>query len=197
MADWNFEDFLRRLESIKGIGSLDELARQVPGLREVLRDVDFRLEELDPIERILRAMTLEERLHPDLLEGEGGSERRQRIADDSESPLESVESLISQFNRLRAMLRERSPEEVLREAIEEHQRQAGAEPWQQTPDWRGEPGEPEEPAPTTPAELPWTERVDMLLRKIAAAGMASLSEQERAFLDEASQRYRNRRQRSR
>lgn len=206
MANWNFEDFLRRLEAIKGIGSLDELVDHVPGLGQILRDVDFKLEELDPIERILRAMTLEERLRPELLDGDNGDERRDRIANQSDSTRESVDSLISQFQRLRTMLRNQTPEDVLRDTIQEQTGESGREAWQSSPDaWRGvEPGftpivdendDPTEEETVTEHVLTNSERVDDLLRKISATGMVSLSDEERDFLNQASQTYRNRRER--
>lgn len=203
MANWNFEDFLRRLEAIKGIGSIDELVEHVPGLGQILREVDFKLEELDPIERMLRAMTLEERLRPELLDGDNGDERRDRIASDSESTRESVDSLIAQFQKLRDLLRERSPEDVLRDTIQQQQQQEGNEAWQTPADaWKGEEDFPikdeneitdeleieEEPVLTV------SERLDEILRKISASGMPSLNEEEQEFLAQASETYRNRRE---
>jgi hypothetical protein len=201
MSDWNFEDFLRRLEAIKGVESFEELVKRVPGLAQILQDVDFRLEELDPIERILRSMTREERLNPELLDGPEGPTRRKRVADDSGSTVEAVDSLIEQFQRLRTMLLDKSPEEVLRDTIKKHQPQF--EDWQTPPDaWKGdETAELEVPdvedveaEPEKPQSLPFNEQVDLLLRKIAALGMPSLTDVERQFLDEASERYRNRRE---
>ena len=43
MAEWNFEEFLQRLEAIKGLDSLDELVSQIPNLGGILKQVDFRL----------------------------------------------------------------------------------------------------------------------------------------------------------
>jgi hypothetical protein len=200
MADWNFEDFLRRLEAIKGIGSLDELVARVPGLGKMLREVDFRLEELDPIERILRAMTPQERVQPELLEGDAGLRRRERIAASSGSSLEAVDSLIAQFQELRTKLAEQSPEEVLQDAIEQQTGEELAD-WQTPAEaWKGDEHVAkivdiidEEDEPQAPAQVDWTAQVDQLLRKIAESGMLSLTAEERAFLDEASQRYRNRR----
>ena len=203
MADWNFEDFLRRLEAIKGVESFEELVEQVPGLAQILEDVDFRLEELDPIERILRSMTQEERLKPEMLEGDEGPERRERIAADSGSTVEAVDSLIDQFQRLRAMLLDKSPEEVLRDTIQKHHPKM--EDWQISPDaWKGGESAEYEVEITSeekvvekrsPRPLDFSEHVDLLLRKIAALGLVSLTDVEREFLDRASARYRNRHER--
>ena len=95
MSNWNYEDFLHRLEAIKGIEF-----KQVPGLAQILDAVGFRIEELDRVEQILRSMTQQERLNPNLLQGEEGQVRRDRIAQDAESTREAVDSLIDQFQRL-------------------------------------------------------------------------------------------------
>ena len=81
MGDLNFDDFLRRLEAIKHMGSIEDLVEHVSDeLAEFVRDVDFSFEDLEPIERILRAMTSEERFNPDLLTAKSGLSRRERIA---------------------------------------------------------------------------------------------------------------------
>lgn len=204
MSNWNFDDFLRRLEAIKGMGSLEELLAQVPGLSSILRDVDFDFADLEPIEQILRAMTMEERLNPGLLEGEDGLWRRERIAENSETSVEAVDSLIWQFRSLCQMLEAMSPEEVTQELMKSMD--PGLEDWQQSPDaWKGdgelpairisEPGhEDDEASHERPSDWLTREalnrRLDEILRKIGADGMDSLSPAEKAFLDVASQRLR-------
>lgn len=196
MANWNFEDFLRRLEALKGLESLDELVQQVPGLGAILEDVDFRLEDLEPIERILRAMSREERLDPELLEGDEGLARRQRIASDSDTSLDAVDSLIWQFRNLCDMLEAMSPEDVTQELLQSAQPQL--EPWQTSPDaWKAG---AEPITETTAADDPIAreeremaqlrEQVDLLLTKISSLGMEALTASERAFLDQASARFR-------
>ena len=204
MAKWNFEDFLRRLEEIRRLGpSLEGLEERIPGLGALLRQSEFRMEELAPIEAILRAMTVEERLRPELLDGEPGLARRERIATHSGTSLEEVDSLIWQFHMLSQMLEEMSPEEVTQSLMEGLQPEAEA--WQTPADaWKQGASEPSSAVGTPlPAEQPSSAtqrlqvaidaRVDDLLRKISRSGMASLSVEERRFLDEASRRYREKR----
>ncbi|HBP17730.1 MAG TPA: hypothetical protein DEA08_08050 [Planctomycetes bacterium] len=194
---WNFDDFLRRLEAIKGMGSLEDLLDQVPGLGAVLREVDFKLDDLEPIENILRAMTLDERLDPRLLEGESGLERRQRIAERAGTTVEAVESLIWQFNSLMKMLENMSPDEVTQELIQDSTPER--ETWQVSPDaWKASFEEDEsdwleheeDSEGESPAAL--EERLDEILRKIGREGMDALSDAEREFLDASSKRLRDR-----
>lgn len=214
MPAWNFEDFLRRLEAIKEIGSLEELVEQVPGLAAILEQVDFRLEELEPIEGILRAMTLDERLHPQLLEGEAGRARRERIATTARTTIGAVDDLLDQFHELRALLEKAAnPEEVTDEVLK--QIQPELEDWQTSPDaWKGEPqGEPqagwqvgegvalpvtdesevEELEPVDAEEAEFQGRLDGILRRLSSVGMEGLTPEERAFLQQASARLRARR----
>lgn len=209
MSKWNFEDFLRRLEEIRRLGpSLEGLEDRLPGLGRLLRQSEFRMEELAPIEAILRAMSPEERLRPELLDGEPGRSRRERIATQSGTSLEEVDSLIWQFHMLSQMLEEMSPEEVTQSLMEGLQPEGEA--WQTPADaWKGETWKPGEPssaeAPALPAEAPTGPsasqrlqvaidgRVDELLRKISRGGLTSLGPEERRFLDEASRRYREKR----
>lgn len=204
MAKWNFEDFLRRLEEIRRLGpSLEGLEERIPGLGALLRQSEFRLEELAPIEAILRAMSLEERLRPELLEGEAGLPRRERVAEKSGTSLEEVDSLIWQFHMLSQMLEEMSPEEVTQSLMEGLSPEA--ESWQTPADaWKQGAGEPSSaegaPLPAEPhlsatqrLQVALDARVDDLLRKISRVGMVGLSGEERRFLEEASRRYREKR----
>lgn len=127
---WTYDDFLRRLEAVRNFGSLDDLAEQIPGMDAVLSEMDTDLEEqVEPILRILRAMSHEERTQPKLLDGEEGPARREAIAERAGVPISAVDSLIWQFQRLREMLAERTLEDVTRELVEEAAPQR--EPWQE------------------------------------------------------------------
>jgi len=194
MAKWNFEELLQRLQAIKGTGLPDDLEERVPGLAAILRQVDFRVEELEPIEKILRAMTREERLHPELLEDEPGLPNRERVARDSGTSLDEVEALISQFRTLCEMLESMSPEEVTQELMGDLPK---LEPWQESADaWKSdvapEDAEPDPEEAAARERRALDARVDDLLRRIAGGGMEALTPDERVFLDEASRRYRER-----
>lgn len=147
MSSWNYEDFLRRLEAIKSMGSLEDLFSQVPGLSSVLRDVDFQFGDLAPIETILRAMTYEERTTPSLLEGDVGLPRRERIAEAAETTVDAVDSLIWQFQSTQKALENKTPFELTQEMVKEVLPEREA--WQVAPNawkaaWEGETDEEED-----------------------------------------------------
>jgi len=209
---WTYDDFLRRLEAIRNFGTFEELANRIPGMDALLRDMDVDIRgQLEPIEKILRAMTAEERLDPELLEGVDGHERREAIAERAGTSLGAVESLVSQFQRLREMLAERSLDEVTRELMDEAAPQR--EPWQASAEaWKAPSDEDEddedlteleelleaqleeeEAASEDPGVSPEDEiatltgpRLDELLRKISASGYDSLTPSERDDLERAS-----------
>lgn len=214
---WTYDDFLRRLEAIRNFGTFEELARRIPGMEALLRDMDVDIRgQLEPIERILRAMTAEERLQPELIEGVDGHERRESIAERAGTTLGAVESLVSQFQRLREMLAERSLDEVTRELMDEAAPKR--EPWEESAEAWKAPVEDEdefedlaELEQLLDAELDEDEddeldededeeddgaadevakltgpRLDELLRKISASGYDSLTPSERDDLERAS-----------
>lgn len=213
---WTYDDFLQRLEAIRSFGSLEELAERIPGMDAILREMDVDIEgQLEPIERILKAMTPEERLQPGLLEGPEGPSRREAIAERAGVSLSAVESLIWQFQRLREMLSERSLDEVTQELMDEAKPEREA--WQQAPEaWKAgdeafasedEVDEDEtnevfeealedffeevEGGRAEEAKLTG-ERLDELLRKIGQSGLDSLTPSERDELDRASEALRAR-----
>ena len=201
----NYEELLRRLETIKHVESVEELAELFPPeLAPVLRDSEFRLEELERVEKVLLAMTLEERLNPKLLRGDAGRPRRERIAQATRTDVLVVESLMRQFDELLRMLATMSPDEITQELIDQsggprEDWQQGQEDWRKAhkpANWRAEDeDEDEEPRVLiTPPPPSLDEQLDAVLRKIHAQGMDALSEREREVLSKASERARVRRQ---
>jgi len=206
---WTYEDFLQTLEAIRTFGSLEDLVERIPGMEALLRDAEMDLAgQLEPIERILRAMTPEERARPELLEGEEGPERRMAIAERAGTSLGAVEGLILQFQRLRDMLQSSSLEDVTRELMDEAtpQREAwqeSSEAWKQPSGADDEEWEDEdelleelEGVLLVEAQQEQTDltgaRLDELLRKISASGLDSLSPSERDELERASSLLRER-----
>jgi Signal peptide binding domain len=200
---WNFEVFLQRLLAFKSMGPLENLERQIPSLAALIKKSHFDWEELDTIERILRAMTLEERLDPDLLSGDEGAARRERIASTSGTALDEVEGLIWQFRKLGQIL-ETTPIKLLTpgalEKLCEHIEAAlegGDEPWSMQIPHFDLPSfevdeEPELALPEPDPEEVLKAELDGVLRRIGEVGMDGLSDAERAVLDRASAHYRDR-----
>ncbi|MEZ6187094.1 MAG: hypothetical protein R3F62_19050 [Planctomycetota bacterium] len=191
-SDYNFEDFLRRLEDIRSRGLPEDLLARVPGLQDLLDANQFDLQELEPIERILRAMTLQERLNPTLLDGEDGYSRRERIAERSGTTVGDVNALILQFQMLCHMLETMSPEQVTQQILEDVEPQ---EAWQDSPDaWKqGVDFGPDPEQVEREERRAFESRLDAILAKLHRVGRANLAPEELAHLEEASRRFRARR----
>lgn len=93
MNQITLEDFLAQLRELRRRGPVREVLKKLPGkLGEMSGEIDEN--ELDDVEKILSAMTPEERRDSDLLIDES---RRQRVAERAGRPIEEVNSLIAQF----------------------------------------------------------------------------------------------------
>lgn len=90
------EEFLVQLREMRKMGPLQEVLKKHPRFGEIAGEIDEK--ELDDVEKILSAMTPEERRDSDLLIEES---RRRRVAEHAGRPLEEVNSLIAQFYQAR------------------------------------------------------------------------------------------------
>ena len=79
-GEFNFEDFLNQMESVKKLGSMKSLLGMIPGMANVANQVkDLDLEnskEIVHIKAMIASMTLKERQSPSLL----NNSRKERIA---------------------------------------------------------------------------------------------------------------------
>lgn len=192
LADWNLDDFLEQLHAVRELGSIADIVRRVPGLDDLLREEGLEEDDveamLESAEAILEAMSPEERRRPELLApdaGQDGAERRARVAWASGATVDDVEMLIAQWVQFL------SARDHLRQIIEgqEAPQDAMQALWRELSPRRREATMAVPEAETFSFE----ERVDDVLRKIALTGLASLTSEERKFLDEASRKYRERR----
>ncbi|MFH1676103.1 MAG: signal recognition particle protein [bacterium] len=99
---FNFEDFLDQLRQIQKIGPLEQIARMIPGMGSMAK----QLEMVDPrefsrIEGMILSMTLEERRHPGII----NNSRRRRIAAGSGMKQQDVGRLLNQFREAKKMMR--------------------------------------------------------------------------------------------
>jgi signal recognition particle subunit SRP54 len=102
-AEFTFEDFLEQMKQVRKMGSLTSiigLLPGVPGMKE-LKNAKIDEHQMDRIEAIVFSMTLEERRHPDLIDGR----RRQRIARGSGVEVADVNRLLKQFREMKKMLK--------------------------------------------------------------------------------------------
>ncbi len=98
---FDFNDFLEQLQQVKKMGNMKDLLSMVPGMGKAMKDVDIDDNSFKPIEAIIRAMTLQERENPDIINGS----RKQRIAKGSGRTVQEVNNLLKQFGDMRKMMR--------------------------------------------------------------------------------------------
>ena len=96
------EDFRIQLRQMKRMGSIQELMRFLPGASQLPAQVDEG--ELQRFEAILDSMTLDERSHPQVVNGS----RRRRIARGSGTAVSDVNRLLKRFAEARKMVRKLS-----------------------------------------------------------------------------------------
>ena len=101
-GDFNLEDFLGQLKTIRKMGSISSLASMIPGMSKLTKQIDpeHAEKEMKKVEAIILSMTYKERRRPEILNGS----RRKRIAKGSGTRVEDVNSLLKQFNEMKKMM---------------------------------------------------------------------------------------------
>src|SRR5687767_9394674 len=98
---FDFNDFLTQLEQIKKMGNLKDLMGMIPGVGKAMKGVDVDDNSFKPVEAIIRAMTMQERENPDLINGS----RKNRIAKGSGRTVQEVNNLLKQFADMRKLMK--------------------------------------------------------------------------------------------
>ena len=98
---FDFNDFLTQLEQVKKMGNMKDLLGMIPGMGKAMKDVDIDDNSFKPIEAIIRAMTLQERENPDIINGS----RKDRIAAGSGTSIQQVNQLLKQFSDMRKLMK--------------------------------------------------------------------------------------------
>ena len=98
---FDFNDFLSQLEQVKKMGNMKDLLGMIPGVGKAIKDIDIDDNSFKPIEAIIRAMTLDERENPDIINGS----RKTRIANGSGTSIQQVNQLLKQFADMRKMMK--------------------------------------------------------------------------------------------
>jgi signal recognition particle subunit SRP54 len=99
---FDLNDFMRELQRLGKMGSLDQLLSMIPGLGSLRQQLPGQIDakHLGHMTAIVQSMTPEERENPDMI---GGS-RRKRIARGSGRSRQEVNLLLKQFRQMRSML---------------------------------------------------------------------------------------------
>ncbi|MEQ9482475.1 signal recognition particle protein [Coleofasciculus sp. F4-SAH-05] len=104
-AQFDFSDFLKQMRLLKNMGSLGGLMKLMPGMGKLSSDQLEKGEgKLKQTEAMINSMTAEERRNPDLLAG--SPSRRRRIARGSGHSEREVSSLISEFTKMRSLMKQ-------------------------------------------------------------------------------------------
>jgi signal recognition particle subunit SRP54 len=98
---FDFNDFLTQLEQVRKMGNMKDLLGMIPGMGKAMKDVDIDDNSFKPIEAIIRAMTLQERENPDIINGS----RKNRIAVGSGTSIQQVNQLLKQFSDMRKLMK--------------------------------------------------------------------------------------------
>ncbi len=99
---FTLDDFLKQLQSIKKMGSLESIIRMIPGLGHKL-PADLKIDDnaLTHVEAIIQSMTNKERERPDILNGS----RRLRISKGCGRSVMEVNRLLRQFEDMKKMMK--------------------------------------------------------------------------------------------
>lgn len=102
--EFTLEDFLAQMQSIRKMGSFEQLLGMIPGLGSKMKQLQgMQIDEKDMkrVEAIIQSMTRKERRDPSIINGS----RRKRIADGSGTRVQDVNRLLKQFLEARKMMK--------------------------------------------------------------------------------------------
>jgi signal recognition particle subunit SRP54 len=103
-AEFTLEDFLDQLQQMKKMGSFQDILGMIPGLGtgKQLKNIQVDDKELVRVEAIIQSMTLQERKHPEIINGR----RKQRIAGGSGTRVQDVNKLLKQFAQMKKLFKQ-------------------------------------------------------------------------------------------
>ena len=93
-------DFQEQLAQMQNMGSMSEMLKMIPGAGK-LRKINFDDRQLKWTDAIIKSMTPEERISPDIINGS----RRTRIASGSGRSVQEVNQLLKQFHQMQQMMK--------------------------------------------------------------------------------------------
>ena len=99
---FDLNDFLNQMKSIKKLGSISSIAGMIPGMNKLAKNIDDKDadKELKKVEAIILSMTKMERKNQGIINGS----RRKRIAKGSGTKVEDVNNLLKQFTEIKKMM---------------------------------------------------------------------------------------------
>jgi signal recognition particle subunit SRP54 len=98
---FTLDDFLDQLQQVRKMGPLQNLMGMMPGMPKEMRDAEIDEGQVRRVEAIIRSMTLDERVDPNIVDGS----RRLRIANGSGTKTADVSQLIKQFREMQKLMK--------------------------------------------------------------------------------------------
>jgi signal recognition particle subunit SRP54 len=102
-ATFTLDDFLEQLGQVRKLGPLDEILKMLPGANKIkgLNNIQIDEKQISRVEAIIRSMTKEEKMHPEIINGS----RKKRIAKGSGTSVQEVNRLLKQFDEMKKMMK--------------------------------------------------------------------------------------------
>ncbi len=98
---FTLDDFLEQFQQLRNMGGIEQMLSMMPGMNAgALKDVKVDEKAMAHMEAIIRSMTMEERVSPEII----NSSRKVRIAKGSGTSVEEVNKLLRQFEQMKKMM---------------------------------------------------------------------------------------------
>ena len=109
-STFTLDDYLEQFAQIKKLGSIEQLAGMMPGMKPgALKDAKIDEKAIGRTEAIIKSMTRQERERPEVI----NASRRKRIAAGSGTSVEEVNKLLRQFEQTRKLMKQFSNPKAL------------------------------------------------------------------------------------
>ena len=100
---FTLDDYLDQFEQIKNMGSLDQLAAMIPGMKaDALKDAKVDEKAIERMKAIILSMTPEEREDPEII----NPSRKKRIALGAGVDVENVNRLLKQYDQTNKLMKQ-------------------------------------------------------------------------------------------
>ena len=100
---FTLDDYLDQFEQMKKMGSLESILEMLPGVKPgAMKDVKLDEKQMPRIEAIIKSMTVQERVKPDII----NASRKKRIAAGSGNTVEEVNKLLKNFDQTQKMMKQ-------------------------------------------------------------------------------------------
>jgi signal recognition particle subunit SRP54 len=97
---FSLEDFMDQIKQVRKMGPLEDIVGLIPGMSK-MKGINLDERAMGRVEAIISSMTIDERLHPDVIDGS----RRKRIAAGSGTRVQDVNRLLKDFQEVRKLFK--------------------------------------------------------------------------------------------